>query len=185
MRSSCCSPLGALAASRADLLRQVLGVVLDEAEQRRAAGVLPGQAEEVEAGRLGHAAPVHDRAALVEYRHVDPGVVEPEAGRPDHRADVELGAVAERHRRAGGLEGPRVKLDAVAAQRARAGADQRVFVRLQPPADPRCRWSCGSARSCRGTRTGRGRGSAAAAASAAIRSRDGPRARPESSSAIW
>src|SRR5215212_1800776 len=120
----------------ADLLSQVLGVVLDEAEQRRASGVLPGQADEVEPGRFGHAALVHDRALSIEYRHVDPGVVEAEASGPNHRADVQLGVVAELHRRAGGVKGPSVELDTVATQAARAGADQRVFVGLHPPADP-------------------------------------------------
>jgi len=37
---------------------QVGGVFADEAEQGRAAAVLPGQAEEVQAGDIGDAAPV-------------------------------------------------------------------------------------------------------------------------------
>ena len=65
-----------------DLLCDVLGVVLDPAEQSRASGVLPGQAEEVEAGRLRHAAPVHDAAVLVEHRDVDPRVVDAESRWP-------------------------------------------------------------------------------------------------------
>src|SRR3954466_11169127 len=78
-----------------DLLGEVIGVVLDEAEQRRAPGVLPGQPEEVEPRRAGHAALVYDAAAFVEDRDVNPRVVAAEAGRPDHAPNVELAAVAE------------------------------------------------------------------------------------------
>src|SRR3954451_14036107 len=98
---------------RADLLGQVLGVVLDEAEQGRASGVLPGQADEVQAGRFGDAALVYHRALRVEHRHIDPGVVEPESGGPDGALHVELGVIAERDRRAGGVEGSLMELDAV------------------------------------------------------------------------
>ena len=42
-----------------------LGVVLDEAEQRRAARVLPGEPEEVQAGDVGDAAPVAEHAVPV------------------------------------------------------------------------------------------------------------------------
>ena len=45
-----------------DLIGEVGGVVVDEAEQGRAAGVLPGQAEEVQPGDIGDAAPVDDAA---------------------------------------------------------------------------------------------------------------------------
>ena len=75
--------------------------------------MLPRQAEEVEAGRLRHAALVHDAAVLVEHRDVDPRVVDAEAGCPDDGADVELGAVGEAHRRSGGVDGSAVELDAV------------------------------------------------------------------------
>ena len=36
-----------------DVIRDVLGIVLDPPDERGAAGVLPGQAEEVEAGHIG------------------------------------------------------------------------------------------------------------------------------------
>ena len=42
-----------------------LGVVLDQAEQCRAARVLPGQAEEVQAGDVGDASPVAEPAVRV------------------------------------------------------------------------------------------------------------------------
>src|SRR3954447_15083698 len=103
-----------------DLLGEVIGVVLDEAEQRRAPGVLPGQPEEVDPRRAGHAALVYDAAAFVEHRHVDPGVVAAEAGRPDDTPNVELAGVAESHRRAGGVDRPAVELDSLAAEAARA-----------------------------------------------------------------
>src|SRR5918994_3246432 len=49
-----------------DAVGEVGGVVLDEAEQRRAAGVLPRQVEEVQAGHVGDAAPV-DHAAVGDH----------------------------------------------------------------------------------------------------------------------
>src|SRR3954453_21432622 len=101
---------------RADLPGQVLGVVLDEAEQGRAPGVLPGQADEVQAGRFGDAALVHDRALGIEYRHVDPGVIEPEPGGPDYALNVELAVLAESHRCVLGVESPLVEVDSAAAQ---------------------------------------------------------------------
>src|SRR5436190_5879954 len=94
--------VAALGAS-ADLLCQVLGVVLDETEQGRAPGVLPRQANEIETRRLGHPANVHDTTSLVEHGHVDPRVIQPEAGCPDHGANVERGGVAEGYGRAAGV----------------------------------------------------------------------------------
>jgi hypothetical protein len=41
-----------------DAIGEVVGIVVDEAEQGRAAGVLPRQAEEVQARYLGDAAPM-------------------------------------------------------------------------------------------------------------------------------
>jgi hypothetical protein len=46
-------------------------VVGDEAKQRRAAGVLPGQAEEVQPGNLGNAAGVDDAAVPQHAGNVD------------------------------------------------------------------------------------------------------------------
>src|SRR5215204_4930592 len=76
-----------------DAIGEVGGVVLDEAEQRRAAGVLPRQAEEVQAGHVGDAAPVDHAAAGDHAGDVDPGVVGPEARGPDDRADLKGAAV--------------------------------------------------------------------------------------------
>src|SRR6266516_1141851 len=59
---------------------------LDELEptrRRRAVGVLPGQAEEVETRDIGDAATVAGATALIEDRQLDPRVVGPVARRPD------------------------------------------------------------------------------------------------------
>src|SRR6185436_11162046 len=72
-----------------DLLRDELGVVLHPADQRGAAGVLPGEAEEVEAGDLRDAAAVDELAVGARDGQVDPGLVERVAGRPDDGGDVE------------------------------------------------------------------------------------------------
>ena len=63
-RTRTCSRAGA----NSDAGGDVLGVVLDPAEQRRAAGVLPGHPEEVQAWAGGHAALVHEAAVGVEDR---------------------------------------------------------------------------------------------------------------------
>src|SRR4051794_37895127 len=70
-------------------------VICDEAEQRRATGVLPREAEEVEAGRVADAAPLPEPPASPCGRRRDPGVIETEAGRPDHGVDLELGRIGE------------------------------------------------------------------------------------------
>src|SRR5262249_42749617 len=71
------------------------GVVPDEADQRRAARVLPGEPEEVEAGNVGDAAAMGGATLLVEDRNVDPGVVGPVARRPYDGLDLELAVVFE------------------------------------------------------------------------------------------
>jgi len=96
-------------------VRDVLGVILDPAEQRRAPGVLPGQSKEVEARRRRDAAPVHQAAVLVEHRRVDPRVVEAKAGRPYDNANVEFRPVIEAHRRSGAVDGSSVELNSVPA----------------------------------------------------------------------
>jgi hypothetical protein len=55
----------------ADPFRDELGVVLDPAEQRRTARVLPGQADEVQTGHLGDTALVLDLPAGIEDRQLD------------------------------------------------------------------------------------------------------------------
>src|SRR3977135_3474583 len=72
---------------RGDLSRDVFGVMLDPAEQRRSPGVLPWQAEEVEAGYGCDAALMHDPALTFEHGEVDPGVVKRESGCPDDGVD--------------------------------------------------------------------------------------------------
>ena len=107
---------GVRAYERANPLRDELSVVLDPAEQRRTARVLPGQAEEVQTGQLGDAALVLDLPAGVEDGQLDERVVEPEAGRPDDGVDGDLGAVGEGHRGALGAGGARPHLDALSAR---------------------------------------------------------------------
>ena len=147
-----------------DLLRDVLGVVLDPPEQRRAPGVLPAQSEEVEAGRLGHAAPVDEAPSVVEDRRR-----RSTSGRRRKpvaqmtAADVERRAVFEADRRPRGVDGAPVELDAVPAAQARGlepmsvsrPASRRpirdsVDLRIRPVASryqnrsrPRMRWGSG------------------------------------------
>src|SRR6185295_4950744 len=80
-----------------DLLGDELSVVLHPSEQCRAASVLPGQTEEVEAGNVGHASAVAQSAGLVDDGKLDPGVVGPVSGRPDDRVELELAPVLEPH----------------------------------------------------------------------------------------
>src|SRR4051812_36003937 len=109
---------------RADPLSDELGVVFDEADQRRAARVLPGLAEEVKARNLRDPAVVTQTAIFVEDRQLDPRVIGAVAGRPDDGVDLELAAVVEARSAGGRVEGPGVgvdprKLGAVAAAPAR------------------------------------------------------------------
>ena len=57
-----------------DCRGNVLRVVLDPAQERGAAGVLPGQAEEVETGHGGDAAAVLDAPVFGEDRRLNEGV---------------------------------------------------------------------------------------------------------------
>ena len=58
------------------------------------AGAEHRHAEEVESGGVGdHAAVVADAAGAVTHGDVEPGVVGPEAGRPQHRGDLSAGQV--------------------------------------------------------------------------------------------
>src|SRR4051794_36597919 len=78
-----------LLAQGCDLLSDEGRVVLDEAEQRGPARVLPLQAERVEPGDLSDAAPVLDLAVRAHGRKVDPAVVVAKTGRPHHGVDLE------------------------------------------------------------------------------------------------
>src|SRR5690242_16577057 len=105
---------------RIDLFGDELGVVLDPAEECRAARVLPGETDEVETRHVGHAAPVTDGAVRIRDGKLDPGVIRLVSGRPDDGVDLELAAVGEADGAAGGGERPRLQLDAVALQLPRA-----------------------------------------------------------------
>src|SRR5436305_1312516 len=89
------SELRSACVERLDLIGDVLGVFSDPTDQRRAPRVLPRQAEEVQAGGVGHAAAMNGSALIVEDRCVDPRVIGLKPGGPDNGADVELGSVAE------------------------------------------------------------------------------------------
>src|SRR6516225_9173646 len=109
-----------------DLARDELRIVLDPADQRRAARVLPCQPEEVEAGRVGDTSAVTRTSILIENRHVDPRVVRAVAGRPDHRIGTDRAAVFKAEGASHGLDGARLQLDAGASQLAWARPDQCV-----------------------------------------------------------
>src|SRR3954453_3668593 len=119
-----------------DPLRDELGVVFHPADERGAARVLPGKAEEVEAGNVGDPPAVDQLAVAICDRKVDPGVVEPVTGRPDGRGDIEGRAVLEDHRSPGSAYGAPVHGHSGAFGRARAGADECV-PRAQPAAELR------------------------------------------------
>src|SRR3954451_20789686 len=119
-----------------DLFGDELGVILDPAEESRAARVLPGETEEVEPRYVGHASPVTDAAVRICDGKLDPGVIRLVSGRPDDGVDLELAAIGEADRATRGGDRPRLQLDAVAPQLARARPDQRVAV-AQPAPEPR------------------------------------------------
>jgi len=89
--------------------------------------VLPGEAEEVEAGHVGDAATVAQAAALVEDRQLDPRVVRSVTGRPDDGVDLAVAAVLEAHPATVGVNRARFQLDPIAPlELAWARADQRL-----------------------------------------------------------
>src|SRR6185503_20084754 len=116
-----------------DPLRDELGVFLHPADERGAARVLPGQAEEVEAGDVRDAAPVDEFAVGARDGQVDPGVVERVTRRPDDGGDVECRAVLEDDRPPGRANGPRLHPDAGTLGGARARADEDVTGAQPPP----------------------------------------------------
>ena len=159
-------------------------VVVDQAEQRRAACVLPGEAEEVEARHVADAAAVAQTTVVLGDRQLDPGVVGPVARGPDHRVDVELAAVGEADRAALGVDRARPSSTPCRAAR-RAGSTRSGCRGRALGAEARVDGLVEQARASSATRRGRGRGGAAAAASGASRPPDEPRASPASSFAIW
>src|SRR5919109_3192319 len=122
--------------ARGDSAGEELGVILDPADESRPARVLPGEAEEVEAGNVGHASAVTNAPVLIAHRRLDPRVVGAVARRPDHGVDVEVAAVGEADRASARGDDARLQVDAVAPpELARARADQRVAI-LEPASDP-------------------------------------------------
>ena len=67
--------------------------------------MLPREPEEVQAGRGGDAAVVHEARRVVEHRDVDEAVIDREAGGPDHRGGRQTRAVGEDDFRALGIDG--------------------------------------------------------------------------------
>src|SRR5215469_16591886 len=80
VRAGSCRPLGGWAGNLGrqgtggDEASEVGSVVVNEAEQGRAAGVLPRQAQEVQACHLCGAAPMDYRAVADHAGNADPGV---------------------------------------------------------------------------------------------------------------
>jgi hypothetical protein len=71
------------------LRHDVLGVLADAAEERRAEAILVAHADEGEAGQALHdAAPVQGIAVEAERRELDPAEARPEAGAPDDRGEA-------------------------------------------------------------------------------------------------
>src|SRR5262245_60346793 len=113
-----------------------LCVVFDPADERGTSRVLPRETEEVQPTNVGDTSPVTRSAAVVEDRQVDPRVIGPIAGRPDHCIDGELVSVLEAHVPPISADQPWSKLNAVTSpELARVRSDQRVAVlhlRAQP-----------------------------------------------------
>ncbi len=115
---------------------------LTQPMQRRAAGVLPGQAEEVEPGDVGDAAAVAQAPVGVEDRRLDPGVVGPVAGRPDDGVDLELAAVREADRAPVGVDDARLRARRRSGARARAGSSRSACRGARAGARAATRPSC-------------------------------------------
>src|SRR5438034_8018044 len=75
--------------SRRDVLRDVPGIAPHAADVLGREGVQEAQPDEVKAGFRSDAAVMDRRVIAVEDRNIDPVVVMPEAGAPDHVCDVE------------------------------------------------------------------------------------------------
>jgi hypothetical protein len=71
-----------------DLVGEVCGIPVDEGEQGRAAGVLPGQSQEVQAGISVTPRRCITRPFSTAFGMWDPGVLGTVAGRPDHHPDA-------------------------------------------------------------------------------------------------
>ena len=116
-------------------LREVGRVVGDEPEQRGPAGVLPGQAEEVQSGYVGDPPPVHHTAVGGDPGDGDPGVVGPVAGGPDHGGNVEAAVVGETCGASLGVDQAGPEPDAGLLEPAAVGADDELSTGLQAAAE--------------------------------------------------
>src|SRR5215216_5596049 len=115
-----------------DPLDEESSIVLDPADQRRAACPLPGEAEEKETWYVGHSATVSQAPVLIDDRKADPRVVGAVAGGPDDRVDLDLVPVVRADRAPSDGRGAWFQFYAITARYlARARADQRVAV-FQP-----------------------------------------------------
>src|SRR5919106_3028540 len=120
-----------------DPLREERSIVLDPADQRRAACPLPGEAEEKETWYVGQSATVSQAPVLIDDRKVDPRIVGAVAGGPDDRVDLDLVSVVGADRAPSDGRGARFQFYAITARYlAGARADQRVPV-FQPLSEAR------------------------------------------------
>src|SRR5215210_1416856 len=119
-------------------LRKVRRVVCDEPEQCGPAGVLPGQAEEVQSGYVGDPAPMQDMAIGGDFGDGDPGVVGPVAGGPDHDGNVEGAVVGETRGVSLGVDQAGPESDAGLLEPAVVGADDELSTCLQAAAKSGC-----------------------------------------------
>src|SRR5689334_14095860 len=103
---------------RRDLRRNEFGVVFHPSEERRPSGVLPRQAEEVEARDICNSTAVDGAAGGVEHWEIDPRVIRAIPSCPDHAVDVDLAAVCEVDRAVGHANDSRLQLDAVTPRHA-------------------------------------------------------------------
>ena len=119
-----------------DAIGEEGSVLVHEPEQGRAAGVLPGQAQEVQPGHLGDPATVDDVAFPHHLGEVEPAVVRAVAGRPHHHPDVlQQAVVGEAGGPAVGIHQPGPEPDPLALQPAPVGPDHNVPA-AHPPARP-------------------------------------------------
>ena len=140
-----------------DAIDEPGGVVLDEAEEGRAAGVLPRQADEGQAGHLGDAAVVDD-AALGRRRRGRRSRSSPGGSRWPRRPSRGWTAApsANWHRPSAAAPTPGPDGDAGPAQAAQRGADDQVAAGPHPAGEPRVGGLGDHARAGSATRTGRG-----------------------------
>src|SRR6266511_4544503 len=114
---------------------EVGSVFVDEPEKRGAPGMLPGQAEEVQAGDIGDASTVDNVAVVHHSWDLDPRIVGSETGRPDHYADIQGAAVGESDRAPVCVDQTGTEADARPPQLAPIGPDDQVRTGLHAAAE--------------------------------------------------